>query len=273
VNFVPVSVVIPTFRDHDALKRALASVASQTLAPAQVIVVDDGGGDERIGDICGMSAIQTIELIQLPRNVGPGGARNAGIGVSNQAFVAFLDADDEWHPEKLQRQMAVMLGSEAPSFSAHPKGFSGLSWGDLNDQHPPKPIGRVWVLLSNPAPISTVIIRRDAIRHQFPLQYAGEDYAFVAENLLAGAEGVRLNQTLARAHKPAFGAGGLSGNLHAMQIGEMRVHSQMWRKGLIKAWEYMPLIPWSLMKYGRRLVVVMSRRLRRRLSLDSNGSL
>jgi glycosyltransferase involved in cell wall biosynthesis len=261
VNFAPVTVVIPTFRDHDVLGRALASVAAQTLKPAQVIVVDDAGGDERIIEICGISGIQTIELIQLPQNVGPGGARNAGIAAGSQAFVAFLDADDEWHPEKLQRQMAVMLRSGAPSFSAHPKGFSGLAWGDLNDEDPPKPIGRWRGLLSNPAPISTVIIRRDAIRHQFPREYAGEDYAFVAENLLAGAKGVRMNQTLARAHKAAFGAGGLSGRLHAMQIGEMRVHFQMWRKGLINTWEYTPLIPWTLMKYGRRLAMVVSRRL------------
>lgn len=259
MNFAPVSVVIPTFRDHDVLGRALASVAGQTLKPAQVIVVDDAGGDERTSQICEMSAIQTIELIHLPQNVGPGGARNAGIAASNQAFLAFLDADDEWHPEKLQRQMAVMLRSEAPSFSAHPKGFSGVAWGASNDEHPPKPIGRWPILLSNPAPISTVIVRRDAIRHQFPLEYAGEDYAFVAENLLAGALGVRMSQTLARAHKAAFGAGGLSGRLHAMQIGEMRVHFQMWRKGLINAWEYSLLVPWTLIKYGRRLAIVVWR--------------
>lgn len=268
MKFAPVTVVIPTFRDHDVLGRALASVASQTLKPAQVIVVDDAGGDERIVEICGKSGIQT-ELILLPQNVGPGGARNAGIAAGSQVFVAFLDADDEWHPKKLERQMAVMLRSEAPPFSAHSKGFSGLAWEDLNDKHPPKPIGRWPVLLSNAAPISTVIVRRDAIRHQFPLEYAGEDYAFVAENLLAGVDGVRLNQTLARAHKPAFGAGGLSGQLHGMQIGEMRVHFQMWRKGLIKAWEYAPLIPWTLIKYGRRLVIVVGRRLLAILSSSS----
>ncbi len=261
MSIAPVSVVIPTFRDGDALRRALASVARQMLRPAQVIVVDDAGGDERVVGICAAAEIGHVELVRLPRNIGPGGARNAGIAAASQPFLAFLDADDEWHPNKLEIQMALMQSDTRPSFSAHLKGFSGAAWPDLGDGHAPEMIRRWPILLSNLAPISTVIIRRDEIHHQFPLDYAGEDYAFVTANLLCGARGVKINETLARADKPAFGAGGLSGRLHAMQLGEMRTHFRLWRNRLIRGWEYAALVPWTLVKYLRRLLLVLLRRL------------
>ena len=263
VSDAPVSVIIPTFRDGEALKRALNSVARQTLQPAEVIVVDDAGGGQTTIQICAVSPARPIRLIRLPKNVGPGGARNAGIAASRQTFLAFLDADDEWHPEKLHRQISLMLASDAVGLTAHGKGFNADAWPTLPSDSPPIPIGRWPMLLSNPAAISTVVIRRDAIKHLFPPWYAVEDYAFVAANLLSGIGGMKMTETLARADKPAFGAGGLSGRLFSMQAGEMRAHFYFWRTGLITSLEYLPLIPWSLAKYLRRLAIVAGRRLLR----------
>jgi glycosyltransferase involved in cell wall biosynthesis len=264
VSDAPVSVIIPTFRDGEVLRRALNSVASQTLQPAEVIVIDDAGGVQVTSQICADSPARSVRLIGLPKNVGPGGARNAGIAASRQTFLAFLDADDEWHPEKLHRQMSLMLASDAIGLTAHGKGFDADAWQSLPSHSPTKPIGRWSMLLSNPAAISTVVIRRDAINHLFPLWYAVEDYAFVAANLLSGIGGLKMAETLGRADRPAFGAGGLSGRLLSMQAGEMRTHFYLWRTGLITSLEYLPLIPWSLAKYVRRLVLVAGRRLLRR---------
>ncbi|MGL3213534.1 glycosyltransferase family 2 protein [Bradyrhizobium sp. BR 1433] len=256
----PISVIIPTYRDGDALRRALHSVASQTLQPREVVVVDDATGDDEYPDtICAQCPFQPIKLIKLPRNVGPGGARNAGISASSEPFLAFLDADDEWHPHKLRLQMGLMLASDAPAGSSHRKSFAGAAWPTFNGWAHARRITRRAILTSNVASISTVVIRRDAVQHRFPRTYACEDYWFVAAHVLSGVEFIRMDQTLARSDKPAFGASGLSGRLNAMQLGEMRTHFSLLRNGLISAWEYAPLVAWTLLKYLRRISIVKAR--------------
>jgi len=102
-----VSVIIPAFRAADTIGRALASVAAQTCPPREVIVVDDGSGDgtadaaEVMRGTLGRIALQ---VIRQP-NQGAGAARNSALAVATGALVAFLDADDEWLPEKLARSL------------------------------------------------------------------------------------------------------------------------------------------------------------------------
>lgn len=255
----PVSAIVPTYRDGDALRRALNSIENQTLRPSQIIVVDDASSDGNAERVCAASRLEDIQLIALEKNVGPGGARNAGIAASREQFVAFLDADDEWHPEKLERQMTVMLRSGAPSLSCHPKEFGGVPWRKLVAPPKASPIRRLPLLFLNFTPISTVVMRKDAIKYLFPHSYAGEDYVFVAANVLSGMPAVLLNQTLARAHKPAFGEGGLSGRLHAMQLGEMRARLFLLKEGLISTSECTVLLIWGTLKYIRRLAIVFLR--------------
>lgn len=259
MSHLPVSVVIPTFRDGEALRRALNSVANQTQAPGEIFVVDDAGGEPSVRAILMDFQSLPLKLIELDKNVGPGAARNAGIEASQQPFVAFLDADDEWHPRKLEYQMQMMLGLTRPDFSSHCKAFGARAWPEQNPGQS-GPFGRWPVLLSNPASISTVIVRRNAIKFDFPDWYAGEDYAFVAMNLLAGLSGRKLGATLARAYKAPFGAGGLSGRLWAMQLGEMRTHRLLLRAELLAIWEYALLLPWTILKYLRRIMIVALRK-------------
>lgn len=268
-QIAPVSVVIPTYRDGDALRRALKSVEWQTLRPSQIIVVDDASKDGNAGRICDASGLTNIRLITLEQNVGPGEARNRGIAASDQPFIAFLDADDEWHPEKLERQMSVMREHGAPQLTAHEKGFDGVAWLKFSGPARRSSIRRHAIQMSNCAPISTVVIRRDAIKYGFTPAYAGEDYVFVAANVLSGAPAVLLHQVLARAHKEAFGAGGLSGRLHAMQLGEIRARNFLLKEGLMTRGEYVVVLAWSLVKYCRRLLIVSGRRIWNRFAAET----
>lgn len=252
-----VTVVIPTFRDTDALSRALRSVESQTLQPIQIIVVDDGGGDPRLESVCAASAIK-VEIIRLAENVGPGGARNAGIAASDQDHIAFLDADDEWHPEKLARQMSLIEGGNI-ALCCHAKAFEAEAWPQLPELPRAAPIPRWQILVRNLAPISSVVVKRHMIKHRFPVTSAGEDYSFVLENMLSGLRTLAMEDVLVRADKPAFGASGLSRKLFAMQVGEMRAHARLLRLRLISWPEYCVLMPWTLLKYIRRLAIVCRR--------------
>lgn len=101
-----VSVVIPTFNRRRLVERALASVAAQTRAADEVIVVDDGSTDGT-GDLVQARFSEVKYLFQ--ENRGVSAARNRGIREAAGEWIALLDSDDEWLPEKLERQLSVGL--------------------------------------------------------------------------------------------------------------------------------------------------------------------
>lgn len=103
-----VDVVIPVYNGSAYIGESISSVLSQTLSPRRVIVVDDGSTDETAAVVSALAASQpTIVLHRLAQNSGESAARNAGIRLSDSRFIAFLDADDVWAPEKLALQMAI----------------------------------------------------------------------------------------------------------------------------------------------------------------------
>lgn len=102
-----VSVVIPTHNRARELTRALRSVAAQSVPPREVIVVDDGSVDETPHVM--KSQFPWVRYIRQ-RNRGVSRARNAGIEIASGEWLAFLDSDDTWFPDKLERQHRL-LGS------------------------------------------------------------------------------------------------------------------------------------------------------------------
>jgi len=103
-----VSVVIPAFNASNTLQQTLLSVSAQTYRNLEIIVVDDGSVDHTA--LIASAYSQTdprVRLIQKS-NGGVASARNAGTQASTAEFVAFIDADDLWHPTKIAKQMALL---------------------------------------------------------------------------------------------------------------------------------------------------------------------
>jgi glycosyltransferase involved in cell wall biosynthesis len=102
------SVVIPAYNAEIFLERTLRSALGQTYSNIEVIVVNDGSTDKTRGIAEAVaSANDRIRIISVP-NGGVAKARNIGIAEANGEYVAFLDADDLWHPTKIERQVAAM---------------------------------------------------------------------------------------------------------------------------------------------------------------------
>lgn len=99
-----VSVIVPAFNAGQTLAATLASIHAQSLAPAQIVVVDDGSTDDTAA-IAEAGALAGSELIRLA-NSGVASAMNAGLAAARGEWVAFLDADDLWEPDCLQSQLA-----------------------------------------------------------------------------------------------------------------------------------------------------------------------
>ncbi len=110
-----ISVIIPTYNRRQLIGRAIESVLAQTYQPAEIIVVDDGSTDgtsEWINDnFPKLRAIQLcggFEPSQRQSNQGVSAARNTGINMAAFDWIAFLDSDDEWLPDKLEKQVEAL---------------------------------------------------------------------------------------------------------------------------------------------------------------------
>lgn len=110
-----ICVVIPAYNSEKTIQRALDSVASQTLSPARILVIDDASADAT-GKIAQGYAGAKVEVIRLAKNRGAAGARNEGIRQADTDLVAFLDADDEWRSTKLEKQVKLIVSEPRSSF-------------------------------------------------------------------------------------------------------------------------------------------------------------
>jgi glycosyltransferase involved in cell wall biosynthesis len=100
-----ISVILPVHNRADVLGRAIRSVLDQTLKDFELIVVDDGSTDESVA-VAKSFADPRIKIIELAENRGGNAARNAGVRAAEAPLIAFLDSDDTYLPEKLERVAA-----------------------------------------------------------------------------------------------------------------------------------------------------------------------
>ena len=100
-----VSVIVPTYNRWHVLPRALDSIFAQTHPPKQVIVVDDGSTDGTFQHVT-ETYPQVIGLQQS--NQGVSAARNLGLSKASGTWIALLDSDDAWKPEKLESQLSAL---------------------------------------------------------------------------------------------------------------------------------------------------------------------
>ena len=103
-NTPTVSVIIPTYNRSVLLPRSIRSVLNQTFQDFELIVVDDGSTDNTEEVVRGFED-KRIRYIQHEENKGGSAARNTGVKVAQGEYIALLDDDDEWLPEKLERQI------------------------------------------------------------------------------------------------------------------------------------------------------------------------
>jgi glycosyltransferase involved in cell wall biosynthesis len=123
-----VSVVIPARNAAGTIKRALLSVLAQTCPADEIIVVDDASAD---GTSVVALTCPDVRLLRLPEQCGAAAARNAGVDAAKGAWIAFLDADDVWRPQKLEKQLAQIGEDVSLVFCASEEfGSDGRSLGD-----------------------------------------------------------------------------------------------------------------------------------------------
>ncbi len=254
-NYVPVTVIVPCYNSADTLSRAVNSVLLQTLPPAALLLIDDASTDntrEMLREL-EQTFPGRVRAISLPENRGPSYARNTGWDAATTEFVAFLDADDEWHSRKLEIQLdwfakhpnAMMCGHQCIEHS-----------GCTAEIGVAPPVVRSFtlrdMLVSNRFSTPSVMLRR-SIRHRFPVSRRhAEDYHLWLSIAADVGHLERIELPLAWYFKPAFGASGLSANLWAMEKGELSVLKELRDRGDIGAVDWLTFSLLSFAKYARR---------------------
>lgn len=214
------SVVIPTFNAAKTIVQSVNSCLAQSFTPFEIIVVDDGSTDETI-NLLETHFHQKIKLIKRSENHGPAAARNLGIKAASGHYIAFQDADDYWHPQKLSIINEQLLTHPTIKFLFHTytlsqKEFDIIPTATTIKRYP------FWKLLFR-NPIATpcaIIARQEALQFNEQFQYMEDYELFLRE---ADKNGVyRLAAPLTRLGRPVLSPGGQSSNRWAMRKGEIR---------------------------------------------------
>jgi glycosyltransferase involved in cell wall biosynthesis len=106
-QYPPISVVIPAYNRAATIARCLDSVVNQSLPPTEVVVVDDCSSDDTARVIDSYPSA-LVRRVTLARRSGAQAARNAGVRAAAGSWIAFQDSDDEWMPEKLEKQVDAL---------------------------------------------------------------------------------------------------------------------------------------------------------------------
>jgi glycosyltransferase involved in cell wall biosynthesis len=211
-----VCVVIPARDAAATIARAVASAQAQLPPPNEVLVVDDASTDATAAIAQNLGA----RVLPLPAHSGAAAARNAGVAATGANIIAFLDADDEWLPEKLARQLPLLEHADFAACTARLFGPGGADLGPLYGGEIPDE-AETWrgLLLRNTIATSTVVMRRESFLaaggFDATLEVA-EDQDLWIRLALAGRLGY-ANETLVHMHVVPTSVSGVGTALGARQ--------------------------------------------------------
>lgn|SRR5690606_5151463 len=248
------SVVIPCYNAAATIVATVQSCLQQSMPPLELIVVDDCSSDnslEQVKDAFGSK----VKILKLPQNSGPSAARNAGWNVAKGDFVAFVDSDDTWHPNKMAICMQLLQQHTDTDLLWHDYHLGQLpAYDDVLYHQLPLETTTHWTLLTRNLVSTSAVIFKTSLPLRFDESMRHcEDYDIAIRT--AYAYRVRyVPLVLTAIGRPILSVGGLSDNLWAMRKGEMRTYMHF--AGLHPL--YILLLPglllWSLCKHWLRVL-------------------
>jgi glycosyltransferase involved in cell wall biosynthesis len=262
-----VSVIIPVYNSRGTVEECIRSVLNQTFdCVKEIIVVDDGSADNGY-EVVEKLAIEESRIVLIRKeNGGAASARNTGLKLATGEYIAFLDSDDKWAPEKLSVQMEYL--------AQHPDVYMlGGRYG--NDKLPNRVLMEhekiMYVkikhqVLKNFFSTPTVIFKKEILDRigyfDEKMKYAEEGYFF--NKIVANYKSVYMATDFAAniSGKKRWGDSGLSGNVVKMETGELHYIKEAYRAKFIPFRLFLFACIFSIIKFCRRYVILMIRKLR-----------
>ncbi len=249
-----VSVILPHYNAADTIGRSIDSVIAQTLCVEEIIIVDDCSvsAEELIDIVSGYKALINIRLIFLKKNQGAAYARNIAIKNATCKYIAFLDSDDIWHPEKIKTQYEFMEKNGA-FLSGHGYLFDISSSSFIKEVSlSNRLVMKREFMWGNPFFTPTVMAKREDFI-LFDERYRRvDDYKCWYENMSNGHV-YMLTEVLAAGFKAPVGESGLSGSLRLMHKGYLDVLKALRAEGNISGAFFIAATTCERLKYPLRL--------------------
>lgn len=249
-----VSIIVPVYNAGAYILETMRSVEAQTYTDWELILVDDVSTDDSVAVIEGEIARwdgSDIRLLRQPANAGAAATRNAGIGAARGRYIAFLDADDLWYPDKLERELSYMQQDHLPFV------FTAYQFGDENAT----PTGKACrvpqtltfrqaltrtIIFTSTVLIDTELVSRDLIRMP---NMPSEDTATWWAILRSGVTAYGLDELLVIYRRPRQS---LSSNKSKAAARVLWLYRDIAGLGTISA--YCHLIGWAFHATMRRLL-------------------
>ncbi len=265
-----VSVIIPVYNAEHTIQRSIESVVfsiERYKLDYEIICIDDGSSDSSMQKLKEIAANNKRIIVQHQDNSGAAAARNRGLEIAKGEYIAFNDSDDEWLPDHfsiLQKafndnpELVCVAGNHETSVQKIPslKSFVNNVYKiRLRDE----------IFKNYFSPQATMIKRicfDSGIRFKEGMRYAEEGFFFyrIAYQFPCGYINTPVSKSILK--KARYGDGGLSGNLKAMEQGELfNIRYAYKELGIPFHW-YLLAISFSYIKYIRRIIVVKFRKKR-----------
>jgi glycosyltransferase involved in cell wall biosynthesis len=261
--FANVSLIIPCYCCSKSIGRTVDSVLNQTMLPKEIILVDDFSNDsgatlQKLSEIKDSNPSILITIIKLNKNDGPGTARNVGWDQASQPYIAFLDADDSWHPRKIEIQYGLMMSNQKVALSFHRSQQIESSESLVSDlaKFNIKLVTFRALLLSNYVPTRSVMLKKSLPQRFYPGKRHAEDYLLWLK--IAYVEGGIwfTDLVLCHSYKRDFGEDGLNSFLYKSHAGVLDTYKKILTDRLISPFTYCALVIYETFKYMRRVFLV-----------------
>jgi glycosyltransferase involved in cell wall biosynthesis len=256
-----VNIIIPVYNSEKTILRTLNSVKEQTYSDYEIIVVDDGSSDNSVSLI--NSFISNYPQLQIKliikENGGVSSARNIGLKASKSDWIALLDSDDQWLPNKLERQMQVLQENPHIDFLGTTRNNEILEKIFFKKVFFLQKITPILLLLKYIYATPTVIFKRGIIKN---IGFFDETQSHLEDNKFFISVCMKyncylLNESLVitGGGKPHLGYSGLSSNIMKMYLGELKNLKFAYNIRLINYFLYLCLLIFSFFRFLRRLFI------------------
>ena len=219
------SVIIPVYNGAATIGRAIDSILAQSYPPLEIIVVDDASKDNT-AEIIQDKYADKVLFIQKIVNQGSSASRNKGMDVATGDYIAFLDADDAWHKDKLALINTILRSQPFITLFYHPFSLEHIMDKKLPENIVVYKFPFVKLLPGNTIATSCIVVRNDpAFRFEPGMRYT-EDFDFC---LRVGYKHKIYMVTipLTQIFRPFTSEGGISENKWKMRKGEMKAYSRL----------------------------------------------
>ena len=190
-----IGMIVPCFRHGIFLDECIASIKAQTLAPAQVVVVDDGSDDPETSEALGrLEGDPALTVVRQPTNAGPSAARNRGLERLETSYVLSLDADDRLLPDALERMLAQLEAAPADVGFVYPH---AQHFGNRSD-FVQLPAYNLWLLMQeNYCPAPALFDRRlfeaGGVTYPEDIVLGHEDWDLILQLAERGVRGIHAD--------------------------------------------------------------------------------